>query len=89
MSLRIGDAFGDGVRRAVTYSGGLLMALMFVYQLLFVGAVNRIVTALLSPEAQARSEFGLLLPVPVAVAAGLVVVGSCWAPCCTSGRPER
>ena len=75
MSLRIGDAFGDGVRRAVTYSGGLLMALMFVYQLLFVGALNRIVTALLSPEAQARSEFGLLLPVPVAVAAGLVVVG--------------
>jgi len=80
MSLRIGDAVGDGVRRAVTYSGGLLMALMFIYQLLLFGAINRIVTALLPPEAQARSELGLLLPVPVAVAAGLVVVGLLFGP---------
>ena len=75
MSLRIGDAVGDGVRRAATYSGGLLMALVFVYQLLLVGGFNRIATAVLPPEAQARSELGLVLPVPVAVAAGLVVVG--------------
>ena len=80
MSLRIGDAVGDGVRRAVTYSGGLLMALMFVYQLLIVGSVNRLVTAVLPPEAQARPELGLVIPVPVAVAAGLVVVGLLFGP---------
>ena len=80
MSLRIGDAVGDGVRRAVTYSGGLLMALIFVYQLLVVGSVNRIVTAVLPPEAQPRPELGLVIPVPVAVAAGLVVVGLLFGP---------
>lgn len=74
MSLQIGDAIGDGVRRAFTYSGGVLMALLFVYQLLFVGAVNTIVAESLPAEAQ-QGSLGLTLPVPVAVAGVLAVVG--------------
>ena len=75
MSLQIGDAIGDGVRRAFTYSGGVLMVLVFGYQLLFVGSVNRITAAFLPAEAQAAGGLGLVLPVPVAVAGGLVAVG--------------
>ncbi|WP_254840531.1 hypothetical protein [Natronomonas marina] len=74
MSLQIGDAIGDGVRRAFTYSGGVLMALLFVYQLVFVGAVNTLVAESLPPEAQ-QGSLGLALPVPVAVAGALAVVG--------------
>jgi len=75
MALRIGDAIGDGVKRAVSYSGGVLMALMFVYQVLFVGAVNRITAAALPPELQESNTLGLVLPVPVGIAAGVAVVG--------------
>ncbi len=75
MVLDIGDAIGDGVRRAVTYSGGVLMALMFVYQLLFVGAINTVFAELLPPEAQETGSLGLTLPVPVPVAAGIMALG--------------
>lgn len=75
MALRIGDAVGDGVQRAISYSGGVLMVLIFGYQLLFVGAVNRITAALLPPDVQESSTLGVVLPVPVGVAAGLAVVG--------------
>jgi hypothetical protein len=75
MSLQIGDAIGDGVRRAFTYSGGVLMALMLGYQLLFVGSVNTVTASFLPAAVQEGNSLGLVLPVPVAVAGGLLAVG--------------
>ena len=71
----MGDAIGDGVRRAFTYSGGVLMALMLGYQLLFVGSVNTVTASFLPAAVQEGNSLGLVLPVPVAVAGGLLAVG--------------
>jgi hypothetical protein len=75
MSLQIGDALGDGVRRSLTYSGAVLMALTFAYQLVFLGAVNRIFLEALPPEVETSGQFAFALPIPVAAAAVLAVLG--------------
>ncbi|WP_178917744.1 hypothetical protein [Natronomonas gomsonensis] len=75
MSLQIGDALGDGIRRSLTYSGGVLMVLTFVYQLLFLGSVNAVFIDILPPEAQQSGQLGFALPVPAAVASVIAVVG--------------
>jgi hypothetical protein len=75
MSLQIGDAIGDGIRRSLTYSGGVLMVLTFVYQLVFLGAVNTIFLGMLPPEVEGSGQIGLTLPIPVAAAGVLAVLG--------------
>ncbi len=75
MSLQIGDAIGDGVRRAFTYSGGVLMLLLLGYQLLFVGAVNTLTASFLPEEARATADIGLTFPVSAGVAGGFIVAG--------------
>jgi hypothetical protein len=75
MSLQIGDALGDGIRRSLTYSGGVLMALTFVYQLVFLGSVNTIVLESLPPAVEGSGQIGLALPIPVAAAVVLAVLG--------------
>ncbi|WP_336135312.1 hypothetical protein [Natronomonas amylolytica] len=75
MSLQIGDALGDGIRRSLTYSGGVLMVLTFVYQLVFLGAVNTIFLEVLPPEVEGSGQLGLALPIPVAAAGVLAVLG--------------
>ena len=75
MSLQIGDALGDGIRRSLTYSGGVLMALTFVYQLLFLGSINAIFVDILPPEAQQSGQLGFALPVPAAVAGVIALLG--------------
>ncbi|PSP77602.1 hypothetical protein BRC88_13185 [Halobacteriales archaeon QS_4_69_225] len=74
MALQIADAIGDGARRAFTYSGGVLMLLMFGYQLLFMGATNTI-TASLLPAARGAADPGFTLPISVGAAAALAVAG--------------
>lgn len=74
MSLQIGDAIGDGVRRALTKSGGVLMALMFAYILVFMASTNTIFVEYLPSEATQSGQFALSLPVPVAVAGGLAAL---------------
>ncbi|MEF8802486.1 MAG: hypothetical protein V5A56_15905 [Halolamina sp.] len=75
MSLQIGDALGDGIRRALTYSGAVLMALAFVYQLVFVGSVSTIVLDTLPSEVEQTGQIGLVLPIPVAAAVVLAILG--------------
>jgi len=75
VTLQMGSALGSGVRRALTYSGGVLMALLFAYMVVFVGAVNTLVAAYLPAEAQESAQFGLTFPVPAAVAGALLVGG--------------
>ena len=75
MSLRIGDTLGGGIGRAFTYSGVVLMALLFVYQVLFTVAVNSLLLRYLPPEAAESSQFVLSAPIPPAVAGAGVVAG--------------
>lgn len=75
MTLRIGKTVGDGIGRATTYSGGVLMVLLLVYQVVLVGSTNRIALETLPPEARQPDQFGFAFPVPIAVAAGLTVLG--------------
>lgn len=75
MTLRIGDAIGGGARRAFTRSGGVLMVLLFGYTMVFVGAVNRLFIGVLPAEVRESGEIGFALPVPPAVAAGIVGLG--------------
>ena len=51
------------------------MALMLGYQLLFVGSVNTVTASFLPAAVQEGNSLGLVLPVPVAVAGGLLAVG--------------
>lgn len=74
MSLRIGDAISDGVRRAFTYSGGVLMVLMFTYVLALTGAMNTIFREYLPEEAEGSGELALAFPIPGAAAAVLLLV---------------
>ena len=75
MSLQIADAIGDGARRAFTYSGGVLMLLMFGYQLLFAGATNTITASFLPAAARGAADPGLTLPISVGAAGALAVTG--------------
>ena len=75
MSLQIGDTLGGGIGRAFTYSGVVLMALLFVYQVIFTVAVSSLLLRYLPPEAAESSQFVLSATIPLAVA-GAGVVGS-------------
>ena len=75
MALQIGDTLGDGIGRAFTYSGVVLMALLFVYQVIFTVAVNSLLLRYLPPEAAESSQFVLSAPIPPAVAGAGVVAG--------------
>ena len=75
MALRIGDTLGGGIGRAFTYSGVVLMALLFVYQVIFTVAVNSLLLRYLPPEAAESSRFVLSAPMPPAVAGAGVVTG--------------
>jgi hypothetical protein len=72
MALQIGDAIGDGIRRAFSRSGGVLVALMFGYLLVFMGALNAIVLEYLPADGEGTDQFALAFPVPAAVAGVLL-----------------
>ena len=75
MTLQVADAIGDGARRTFTYSGGILMLLMFGYQLLFAGATNTITASFLPAAARGAADPGFTLPISVGAAAALAVAG--------------
>lgn len=72
MALQLGQAFVGGTRRVVTRTGGILLALLFVIQLLTQVSINTAVVRFVPPEATAEMEqvIGLTLPVsgPIAIA---------------------
>ena len=75
MSLRIGDTLGGGIGRALTYSGVVLMALLFVYQVIFTVAANSLLLRYLPAAAAESSQFVLSATIPPAVAGAGVVAG--------------
>lgn len=76
MSLRLGSAFADGIRRVLTRTGGILLVSLLVFQLLVQTSVNTAVLGVIPPEstAQIEGQLGLTLPIPTAAAAALLVV---------------
>ena len=76
MSLRLGRAFADGIRRVLTRTGGTLLVSLLVLQLLIQTSVNTAILGVFPPEATAQLDgpLGLTLPIPAAAAAALLVV---------------
>ena len=76
MSLQLGSAFVDGIRRVLTRTGGILLVSLLVLQLLVQISINTAVLGALPPEgvAQLQGQLGLTLPVPAGVAAVLLVL---------------
>lgn len=72
MSLQLGPALTDGIKRGTTKTGGLLLAGLFVIQLLTQVFANTVAADALPAE----SEFavGLTLPLPGTVAGALTLV---------------
>lgn len=75
MTLQIGDAIGDGIRRSFTYSGGVLMALLFAYVVVFMGAMNALFVELFPEEFRESGQAALAFPIPPAVAAAILLAG--------------
>ncbi|MFB6089502.1 MAG: hypothetical protein ABEJ97_00455 [Halobellus sp.] len=76
MSLRLGQAFGDGIRRVLTRSGAVLFVALLIIQFLIQAAVNTAVLGLLPPGAasQTGGMLGLTLPISATAAGGLLLV---------------
>jgi len=77
MSLRLGRAFVDGIRRVLTRTGAVLFVALLLLQLLVQVSINTAVLGLLPPEATAQldGQLGLTLPLPVGVAGAAFVLG--------------
>lgn len=71
MSLQLSTAFTDGLRRVVTKTGGIVFGLYLVFQTVNTVLINTASAAIL--PAQAAGEFGLTVPLPAAVAGGLLL----------------
>jgi len=84
MTLRLGQAFGNGVKRVLTRSGAVLFVALLVIQFLIQATVNTAVLGFLPPQVvdQMGQQFGLTLPVSGTVAVGLflavMIVGSAY-----------
>ncbi|MFA1611017.1 hypothetical protein [Halobellus rubicundus] len=76
MALRLGQAFGNGIRRVLTRSGGVLFVALLAIQFLIQATANTLVLGFL-PEgapAEATQMLGLTLPVSGTVAAVLFLL---------------
>jgi len=71
MSLQLSTAFTDGLRRVVTKTGGIVFGLYLVFQTVNTVLINTTSAAIL--PAEAAGEFGLTVPLPAAVAGGLLL----------------
>jgi len=76
MTLRLGQALEQGLKRAISTSGIVALVLMLGYQVLFVGSLNTIISNRLPPSAQAgaASPVGFTLPLSTQVASAVAVV---------------
>lgn len=75
MTLQLGRAIGDGIKRVLTPTGGILFAGFLVLQLLTQASVNTVVTSVFSdgPAGEIEAALGVTLPVSGTVAGGLFV----------------
>lgn len=74
VTLNIGQALTRGTRRAVSTSGLIIMALVGVYQLVFIGALNTVMRRQIPATVQ-PPQLGYTFPVSVQVAGALAVAG--------------
>lgn len=74
MALDPGVAIADGFQRSRTYTGRVLMGLLFVYQLVVLASLNTVIVAS-RPAAGETARVAFSAPISTAVAVGVVVVG--------------
>jgi hypothetical protein len=75
MTLQLGRAIGDGIKRILTPTGGILLVAFLALQLLTQASINTVVTSLFSdgPAGELEAALGMTLPVSGTVAGGLFV----------------
>ena len=75
MTLQLGRAIGDGIKRILTPTGGILLLVFLALQLLTQASINTVVTGLFSdgPAGEIEAALGMTLPVSGTVAGGLFV----------------
>ncbi|MGM0718189.1 MAG: hypothetical protein ACQET5_13695 [Halobacteriota archaeon] len=75
MTLQLGQAISDGIRRILTPTGGILLVAFLALQLLTQASINTAVTSVFSdgPAGEIEAALGLTLPVSGTVAGGLFV----------------
>lgn len=71
MALQLTSVITDGVRRALTRTGGILFVCLLATQLLLVTSLNSLLAATAPPEV--TDQIGLTLPVSQTVAGGLLL----------------
>lgn len=76
MSLQLGQAISDGIKRILTPTGAILLVAFLSLQLLTQASVNTVVTSVFSdgPAGELEAALGLTLPVSGSVAGGLFIV---------------
>jgi hypothetical protein len=75
MTLQLGRAISDGIKRILTPTGGILLVVFLTLQLLTQASINTAVTSVFSdgPAGEIEAALGMTLPVSGTVAAGLFV----------------
>jgi len=75
MTLQLGRAISDGIRRILTPTGGILLVVFLALQLLTQASINTAVTSVFSdgPAGEIEAALGVTLPVSGTVAGGLFV----------------
>jgi hypothetical protein len=75
MTLQLGRAISDGIKRILTPTGGILLVVFLALQLLTQASINTAVTSVFSdgPAGEIEAALGMTLPVSGTVAAGLFV----------------
>jgi len=76
MAFQLTQAFGDGIRRVLTRTGGILFGTLLLIQFLVQASVNTAVSGLIPPEASGQvGGLGLTLPVSGSVGTVLFFAG--------------
>jgi hypothetical protein len=75
MTLQLGRAIGDGIKRVLTPTGGILLVVFLALQLLTQASINTAVISFFpeGPAGEIEAALGLTLPVSGTVASGLFV----------------
>ena len=75
MTLQLGRAISDGIKRILTPTGGILVVVFLALQLLTQASINTAVTSVFpdGPAGEIEAALGLTLPVSGTVAGGLFV----------------
>lgn len=73
MSVRLGAAIGDGIKRILSRTGGVLFLAILVFEVVFITAINSLIAGFVPQEV--TDQLGLTLQLPPAIAGTLTLIG--------------